>query len=95
MTSATERAVRRHIREKATIDRLIKGVRKPSAPSTGKSVDQAQANEGATTSTGLSVEDQVRKQWTPSKGGLPIFWRDPPAFLVSPLPAVARMRGRS
>jgi len=26
-----------------------------------------------TTDTGLSVEDQVRKEWDPSKGGLPTF----------------------
>ena len=26
-----------------------------------------------TTSTGLPVEDQVRKEWDPRKGGLPTF----------------------
>jgi len=87
MSNAAERAVRRHIREKATIDRLIRGVRKPSAP------PPDQPEPGSTTSTGLPVEDQIRKEWGPDKGGLPIFWPDPPAFLRSPLPH--RFRGRT
>jgi hypothetical protein len=86
--SNADRAVRRHIREKATIDRLVKGVRKPApAP-------DAPPAPSSTTSTGLPVEDQVRKKWSPNKGGgLPTFWRDPPAFLLcDPL---SGRRGRS
>jgi hypothetical protein len=88
VSNTAERAIRRHIREKATIDRLIKGTRKPSQPSA------EQADQGATTSTSLSVEAQVRKKWGPDKGGLPTFWRDPPAFLGSPLPRSRRPRSR-
>ena len=71
-----ERAARRHRREKATIDRLVKGTRKPSPPPASPPKD------GSVTSTGLPVEEQVRKEWSPDKGGLPTFW--PPAFLRSP-----------
>ena len=40
--------------------------------------DQPQADPDATvrspkTQTGLPVEEQVRKEWTPNKGGLPTF----------------------
>jgi hypothetical protein len=88
MTNSAERAVRRHIREKATIDRLVRGVRKPGTPS------DEQPTQSPTTTTGLPVEEQIRKKWTPNKGGgLPTFWRDPPAFLLS-APRVAR-RARS
>jgi hypothetical protein len=87
MTKAAERALRRHLREKATIDRLVKGVRKTPSPA----ADRPQ--ESPRTSTGLSVEDQVRKKW--DKGGLPIFWRDPPAFLLSPPRPPGRVRGRT
>ena len=87
MSNAAERAVRRHIREKATIDRLVKGVRRPSPAS------DVQPTQGSTTSTGLPVEEQVRKQWSPNKsGGLPTFWRDPPAFLRSAPPMAGRVR---
>ena len=30
-------------------------------------------NLGSTTDEGLSIEKQVRKEWDPKKGGLPIF----------------------
>lgn len=88
MTKAAERAVRRHIREKATVDHMAKGVRKSPA-----SAEQP-TTQSPTTSDGLPVEGQVRKTWTPNKGGgLPTFWRDPPAFLLcDPL---ARNRARS
>ena len=68
--TAADRAARRHRREKATIDRLVKGVRKPAATE-----DEAAAPSDPTTSTGLPVEEQVRKKWGPDKGGLPTFWR--------------------
>lgn len=71
MSSAAERAVRRHMREKATIDKLATGVRKRSEAATGA------ATQSATTPDGTAVEEQVRKTWDPDKqGGLPTFWRD-------------------
>jgi hypothetical protein len=70
MSEAAKRAVRRHMREKATIDRIVRGVRQPAA-SAGE-----QPTESPTTSTGLSVEEQVRKEWDPKKkGGLPTFFQ--------------------
>jgi hypothetical protein len=72
MTTTAERALRRHIREKATIDHLV---RKPRRRAGGEEPEQS-----SRTSTGLSIERQIRKKWGPDKGGLPTFW--PPAFLV-------------
>ena len=68
MTKATlsrRRTRRRHVREMATIDHLVRAV-------------YAKANEGGTThspitASGLSVEEQVRKQWHPNMGGLALF----------------------
>jgi hypothetical protein len=68
MTKAQEATQRRHVRDKATIDHLVQGVTKPKPP------DEKQPKRSPTTSTGLPVEDQVRKEWDPRKGGgLPTF----------------------
>jgi hypothetical protein len=69
MTKARERTQRRHLREKATIDHLVRDVYEPNAP------DEERTDRSPTTSTGLPVEDQVRKEWDPREGGLPIFCR--------------------
>ena len=62
-----ERTQKRHIREKATIDHLAQNLYKP------KPSDEKHAARSPTTATGLPVEDQVRKEWDPRKGGLPVF----------------------
>ena len=67
MAKARGRAQRRHVREKATIDHLVRDVYELKAP------DETHAEHSPTTSTGLPVEDQVRKEWDPRKGGLPTF----------------------
>jgi hypothetical protein len=67
MAKAPERMQRRHVREKATIDHLVQDVYKPKPP------EEQHASHSPTTSTGLPVEDQVRKEWDPRKGGLPTF----------------------
>ena len=67
MAEARGRAERRHVREKATIDHLVRDVYEPTAP------DEKHAERSPTTSTGLPVEDQVCKEWDPRKGGLPTF----------------------
>ena len=67
MAEARGRTERRHVREKATIDHLVRDVYEPTAP------DEKHAEHGPTTSTGLPVEDQARKEWDPRKGGLPTF----------------------
>ena len=69
MATARERTHRRHVREKATIDHLVQDVFEPKA-----SVEE-HSGRSPTTSTGLPVEDQVRKEWDPRKGGLPTFCR--------------------
>jgi hypothetical protein len=68
MAKPSEAAQRRHIREKTVIDHLADKVFEPTA-------EEEHATQDATTSTGLPVEDQVRKEWDPQKGGLPIFTR--------------------
>jgi hypothetical protein len=55
------------VREKATIDHLVQEVYEPKTP------DEKHTERSPTTPTGLPVEDQVRKEWDPRKGGLPIF----------------------
>ena len=67
MTKAPERTQRRHVREKATIDHLVHDVYKP------KPAEKEHHEHNPTTSSGLPVEDQVRKEWDPRKGGLPVF----------------------
>ena len=67
MAKASERMQKRHVREKATIDHLVQDVYKP------KPLDEQHASHSPTTSTGLPVEVQVRKEWDPRKGGLPTF----------------------
>jgi hypothetical protein len=67
MAEARDRAQRRHVREKATIDHLVRDVYEPKAP------DGKHTERSPTTSTGLPVEDQIRKDWDPRKGGPPTF----------------------
>jgi hypothetical protein len=60
-----EASQKRHKREKATIDHLADKLYEPK---------QAEGHvQNATTDSGLPVEEQVRKEWDPKKGGLPIF----------------------
>jgi hypothetical protein len=54
-----------HIREKATIDHLVKEAYEVSEPK--------RRVHSATTETGLSIADQVCKQWDSRNGGLPIL----------------------
>ena len=67
MAEAPSRTQRRHVREKATIDHLIQEVYEPKTP------DEKHTERSPTTSTGLPVADQVRKEWDPGRGGLPTF----------------------
>ena len=48
-------------------DHLVQDVYNPKPP------DEKHAAHSPTTSTGLPVEDQVRKEWDSRKGGLPTF----------------------
>ena len=68
MAKSTERAQQRHTRDQSIIDQVARNVPKP------KDADRNQPERSPTTSTGLPVEDQVRKEWDPGKGGgLPTF----------------------
>jgi hypothetical protein len=67
MAESPSRTQRRHVREKATIDHLVQEVYEPKTP------DEKHVERSPTTSTGLPIEDQVRKEWDPRKGGLPTF----------------------
>jgi hypothetical protein len=71
MSKDLEARQRRHVREKSVIDHLTRDMYAP------KSVNQERkpTKPSATTSTGRSVEEQVRKEWNPRKGGLPTFLR--------------------
>lgn len=68
---STDRDVmrRRHIREQIVIDHVARDLFKPPpAPAAEKS-----ERPEPMTDTGPSIEEQVRKEWDPSKGGLPTF----------------------
>ncbi len=64
-----DRAKRRRARENALIDHLADKMFEPKG-----SIDD-QPNHSPITPTGRPVEDQVRKEWNPRKGGLPILSR--------------------
>jgi hypothetical protein len=64
-TTSPKRIHRRHVREKATIDHLVKESYEEKAPK--------RCVHSSRTESGQSVEEQVRKEWSPRKGGLPIF----------------------
>jgi hypothetical protein len=59
--------MKRHTREKAVIDHVAKDVHQP------KPADDEPTVHSPTTPAGLPVEEQVRKEWDPRKGGLPVF----------------------
>jgi hypothetical protein len=68
MTKATlsrRRTRKRHIREEAIIDHLVR-VLSPKADVKG-------TTHSPVTSSGLSVEEQIRKEWHPGLGGLAMF----------------------
>ena len=67
----TDRAAtrRRHIREKSVIDHVARDLVKPLPEPAVEKTEHPKS----TTETGLPVEEQVRKEWDQSKGGLPTF----------------------
>ena len=69
MAKPRDRMERRHVREKAVIDHLADKLYDPE-----RSADDGSVVQNPTTSTGLPVEEQVRKKWNPRKGGLPTFF---------------------
>jgi hypothetical protein len=67
MAKTRGRKQRRHVREKATIDHLVRQVYEP------KPLDAKRAARSASTPTGLPVEDQVRKRWVLTTAAFPTF----------------------
>ena len=61
-TTSPRQIYRRYAREKATIDHLVKECYEAKAPE--------RRVHNSRTESGQSVEEQVRKEWNPSKGGL-------------------------
>jgi hypothetical protein len=70
MTDDPMKTRRRHVREKSVIDHVA---RKLFEPRPETAAENGAEHSGSTTDTGLSIEEQVRKEWDPSKGGLPTF----------------------
>ena len=68
MTNDPAKTRRRHVREKSVVDHVA---RKLFEPKPETAAENGTAHPSPTTDTGLSVEEQVRKEWDPSKGGLP------------------------
>ena len=60
---------RRHVREKSVIEHVARELFKPPPEAATEKGD----HHSPTTENGLSVEEQVRKEWDPTKGGLPTF----------------------
>ena len=70
METARGRAQRRHVREKATIDHLVRDVYEPKTP------DEKHTERRPTASTGKPVEDQVREEWKAALARIPRFFGD-------------------
>jgi hypothetical protein len=68
---ADEVTRRRHVRDKSVIDHVARDLFTPLPEPAAEKSDKPKP----TTDTGLTVEEQVRKEWDPNKGGLPIFLR--------------------
>jgi hypothetical protein len=65
VTTSPRRIHRRHVRDEATIDHLVKECYEAKAPE--------RTVHSSRTDSGQSVEQQIREEWSPNKGGLPIF----------------------
>jgi len=64
-----EATKRRHIRDKSVIDHLARELYQPKP----ESASEKATSPSGTLETGLSVEEQVRKEWDSTQGGLPMF----------------------
>ena len=70
METARGRAQRRHVREKATIDHLVRDVYEPKTP------DEKHTERRPTASTAKPVEDQVREEWKAALARISRFFGD-------------------
>jgi len=69
MSTDRDATRRRHVRDQSVIDHVARELFKPPP----EPAAQKDHRPSPITDTGLSVEEQVRKEWDPSKGGLPTF----------------------
>ena len=69
MSTDRDATRRRHIREQSIVDHVARDLFKPPPEPAAEKSDKPKP----VTDTGLSIEDQVRKEWDGSNGGLPIF----------------------
>jgi hypothetical protein len=69
MPKPLDRVVKRVFREKAVVRKVAQNVRQPT------DIGPEQTVHSPTTEAGQPVEGQVRKEWNPREGGLPIFGR--------------------
>lgn len=72
MTRNSAKTQRRHVREKSVVDHVARKLFEPRREPAGET---GADRPNSTTDTGLSVEDQIRKEWGPHNGGLPTFLR--------------------
>ncbi len=70
MSKGLTNTQRRHVREKNVIDHVARKLFEPKREPVARNSTE---HPSSTTETGLSVEEQVRKEWDPGKGGLPTF----------------------
>jgi hypothetical protein len=66
MAKRADPTARRHRREKTVIEQASRDVKPNVEP-------EDHRTQSPVTETGLPVEDQVKKEWDPRKGGLPTF----------------------
>ncbi len=70
MANGMAKTRRRHVRERSVIEHVARKLfEKRPETAAGNGAETA----SPTTDTGLSVEEQIRKEWDPNNGGLPIF----------------------
>jgi hypothetical protein len=69
MSTDRDATRRRHVREQSIIDHVARDLFKPPPEPAAEKSDKPKS----TTDTGLPVEEQVRKEWDGSNGGLPTF----------------------
>jgi hypothetical protein len=63
MSTDRDATRRRHVREKSVIDHVARDLFKPPPEPAAEKSDKPKP----TTDTGLSIEEQIRKEWNPSK----------------------------
>jgi len=69
MSTDRDATRRRHVREQSIVDHVARDLFKPPPEPAAEKSERPKPM----TDTGLSIEEQVRKEWDGSHGGLPTF----------------------